>query len=154
MSSSKNKVFKLEKKCQVRCQNCMEKVLDSLSLSTIIKDQKLHVWNSGWAISNPERWCCESAALSSVQSLSCVRLFATPWTAARQAPCPSPSPGVHPNPCLLSRWCHPTISSSVIPFSTCPQSFPASGSFQMSPLSHLQIEMVLFLLSNLYLICS
>ena len=46
-------------------------------------------------------------------------------------PCPSPTPGVHPNPCPLSCWCHPTISSSVIPFS-CLQSFPASGSFQMS----------------------
>jgi len=49
-------------------------------------------------------------------------------------PCPSPTPGVHPNPCPLSRWCHPTISSSVVPFSACPQSFPASGSFQMSQL--------------------
>ena len=49
-------------------------------------------------------------------------------------PCPSPTPGVHLNPCPLSRWCHPTISSSVIPFSSCPQSFPASGSFQMSQL--------------------
>ena len=49
-------------------------------------------------------------------------------------PCPSPTPGVHPNPCLLSWWCHPTISSSVIPFSSCPQSFPASGSFQVSQL--------------------
>ena len=48
-------------------------------------------------------------------------------------PCPSPTPGVHPNPCRLSRWCHPTISSSVVPFS-CPQSFPASGSFQMTQL--------------------
>ena len=46
-------------------------------------------------------------------------------------PCPSSIPGVHPNPCPLSRWCHPTISSSVIPFS-CPQSFPPSGSFPMS----------------------
>ena len=49
-------------------------------------------------------------------------------------PCPSPTPRVYPNPCLLSRWCHPTISSSVIPFSSCLQSFPASGSFQMSQL--------------------
>ena len=49
-------------------------------------------------------------------------------------PCPSPTPGVYPNPCPLSRWCHPTISSSVIPFSSCPQSFPASGSFPMSQL--------------------
>ena len=49
-------------------------------------------------------------------------------------PCPSPTPGVHPNPCPLSRWRHPAISSSVVPFSSCPQSFPASGSFQMSQL--------------------
>ena len=46
-------------------------------------------------------------------------------------PCPSPASGVYPNSCPLSWWCHPTISSSVIPFSSCPQSFPASGSFQM-----------------------
>ena len=49
-------------------------------------------------------------------------------------PCPSPTPGVHLNPCPLGRWCHPIISSSVVPFSSCPQSFPASGSFQMSQL--------------------
>ena len=49
-------------------------------------------------------------------------------------PCPSPTPRVHPNPCPLNQWCRPTISSSVIPFSSCPQFFPASGSFQMSQL--------------------
>ena len=49
-------------------------------------------------------------------------------------PCPSPTPGVHPNPCPLSQWCHPTISCSVVPFSSCPQPFPALGSFQMSQL--------------------
>ena len=52
-------------------------------------------------------------------------------------PCPSPTPGVHPNPCLvmpLSWWCHPTISSSVVPFFSCLQSFPASESFPMSQL--------------------
>ena len=47
-------------------------------------------------------------------------------------PCPSPTPRVHPNSCPLSQWCHPTILSSVIPFSSCLQSFSASGSFQMS----------------------
>ena len=47
-------------------------------------------------------------------------------------PCPSPTPGVHPNSCPSSRWCHPTISSSVVPFSSRLQSFSASGSFQMS----------------------
>ena len=49
-------------------------------------------------------------------------------------PCPSAASRVHPNPCPLSRWCHPTISSSVFPFSSCLQSYPASGSFQMSQL--------------------
>ena len=49
-------------------------------------------------------------------------------------PCPSPTPGVHPNPCPLIKWCHPTVSSSVVPFSSRPQSFPASRSFQMSHL--------------------
>ena len=49
-------------------------------------------------------------------------------------PCPSPTPRVYSNSCPSSRWCHPTISSSVVPFSSCSQSFPASGSFQMSQL--------------------
>ena len=49
-------------------------------------------------------------------------------------PCPLPTPRAYSNSCPLRRWCHPTISSSVIPFSSCPQSFPASGSFQMSQL--------------------
>ena len=49
-------------------------------------------------------------------------------------PCPTPTPGVYPNPCLSSQWCHPAISSSIVPFSSCPQSLPASGSFPMSQL--------------------
>ena len=49
-------------------------------------------------------------------------------------PCPSPTPGVYSNSCPSSQWCHPTISSPEVPFSSCPQSFPASGSFQMSQL--------------------
>ena len=49
-------------------------------------------------------------------------------------PCPSPTPGVYPNPCPSSPWCHPAISSSVVPFSSCPQSFPVTGSFQISQL--------------------
>ena len=47
-------------------------------------------------------------------------------------PCPSPTPGAYSNSCPLSRWCHPTLSSSVVSFSSCLQSFPASGSFPMS----------------------
>ena len=57
-----------------------------------------------------------------------------PWLQHTRPPCSSPTPGVHPNSCPLSRWCHPTISSSVIHFSSCPQSFPASGSFPVNQL--------------------
>ena len=51
-----------------------------------------------------------------------------------RCPCPSPTPWVYPNSCPSSQWCHPAISSSVMPFSSCPQSLPASGSFPMSQL--------------------
>ena len=65
---------------------------------------------------------CYSFALqfSSVQSLSRVQLFATPWISACQPPCPSPAPGVHSNSGPSSQWCNLAISSSVIPFSSCP----------------------------------
>ena len=59
-----------------------------------------------------------------------------------KASCPSTTPGVYPNSCPLSWWCHPAISSSVIPFSSCLQSFPASESFQMSHSTH-QVAKVL-----------
>ena len=68
------------------------------------------------------------------QSLSPVWLFVTPWTAAHQdsLSIPTPTPRVYSNSCPLSRWCHPAILSSVVSFSSHPQSFPASGSFPMS----------------------
>ena len=69
---------------------------------------------------------------SSVQSLSRVWFFTTPWTTARQASLSITNSRSPPKP--MSLWCHPTISSSVVPFSSCPQSFPAPGSFQMSQL--------------------
>ena len=84
----------------------------------------------------PESWNAIWKSLSSVQishsvMSNCLQChepqhIRPPWL--------SPTPAVHPNPCPLSRWCHPTISSSVIPFSSCPRSFPASGSFPMSQL--------------------
>ena len=70
-----------------------------------------------------------SVQFSSAQSLSCVWLFVTQHA---RLPCPSLSPGVCSNPCPLSWWCHPTISFSLTPFISCPQSFPASGSFPIS----------------------
>ena len=69
---------------------------------------------------------------SSVHLLSRVRLFVTPWTAACQASLPSPTPRACSNSCPSSQWCHPTVSSSVHPFSSCLKSFPASGSFLRS----------------------
>ena len=79
------------------------------------------------------RWSIPESAPNhdSVQSLSHVWLFVTPWTAAHQASLPSPSPRACSKPRPLSWWCHPTISSSVTP-SSCLQSFPASGALLMS----------------------
>ena len=71
---------------------------------------------------------------SSVQSLSHVWLFVTHGPKHARPPCPSPTPRVYSNPCPSRQWCHPTISSSVVPFSSLFQSFPASGSFPMSQL--------------------
>ena len=75
-------------------------------------------------------------SLVSVQfSLSVVSDFLRPHEPQHaRPPCPSPTPGVHSNSCPLSPWCHPVISSSIVPFSSCPQSLPASESFPMSQL--------------------
>ena len=98
----------------------------------ILEPQKNKVWQSVF-LTCCQNWLdLEGIQFSSVQSLSCIQLFATPWTAAHRPPCPSPTPGDYSNSCPLSRWYHPTISSSVIPFFSHLQSFPASGSFQMS----------------------
>ena len=72
--------------------------------------------------------CCPGLI---IQSLSCVQPHGLQHA---RLPCPSPTPGVYLNSCPLSRWCHPAISSSVVPFFSCLQSFPALGSFLMSQL--------------------
>ena len=69
---------------------------------------------------------------SSIQLLSRVQLLASQGLQHARFPCSSPTPGACSNSCPWSRWCHPTISSSVVPFFSCLQSFPASGSFPMS----------------------
>ena len=86
--------------------------------------QKHHGFNLG----------CPNVLLSSVESIHHVWLFGTPWTVACQASLSITKPWSPSKPTSLSQWCHPTISPSVIPFSSCPQSFSASGSFQMSQL--------------------
>ena len=73
-------------------------------------------------------------AFSSVQFSHSVVSYSLPPHESKHTrpPCPSPAPGVHSNSCPSSQWCHPAISSSVVPFSSCPQSLPASESFPMS----------------------
>ena len=97
--------------------------------------ESMHGWKFNTMRNNPMKspsWI----TLSSVQFSHSVVSHSL-WPNEQQharPPCPSPTPRVHPNPGPLSQWCHPTISSSVIPFTTGPQSFPASGSFPMSQL--------------------
>ena len=80
-------------------------------------------------------WPMLCLAGASVSSLLCPEK--KEWACESQharPPCPSPTPRVYSNSCPSSRWCHPAISSSVVPFSSCPQSLPATGSFPMSQL--------------------
>ena len=81
-----------------------------------------------------EAHCTLSVQFSSVQSLSHVRLFVTPWIAAHQASLSITNSRVHSDSHPSSQWCHPAIPSSVAPFSSCSQSLPASESFPMSQL--------------------
>ena len=84
-----------------------------------------------WVVISFFKWLIQ---FSSVQSLSHVQLFATPWITACQPPYPSSTPRVHSDSCPSSQWCHPAISSSVVPFSSCSQSLPAAESFPVSQL--------------------
>ena len=93
------------------------------------KNLQSHLWllpKAFWE--TVPRW---SVQFISAHSLSHVYLWPHGLQHPRP-PCPSPTPKVYSNSCALSRWCHSTIASSVVPFSSCSQSFPASGSFQMS----------------------
>ena len=86
------------------------------------------------AFSSPQ-WSCPEKSHSVQFSPSVVSNSLQPHEPQHaRPPCPPPTPGVHPNPCPSSWCCHPIISSSVVPFSSYPQSFPESGSFQMSQL--------------------
>ena len=91
---------------------------------------------SQWALRDlgKERMSAISVQFSSVQSFSRVDSFRPHESQHARPPCPSPTPRVYSNSCPSSRWCHPANSSSVVPFSSCPQSLPASESFPMSQL--------------------
>ena len=82
----------------------------------------LSCWETKWS---------DAAQLSSAQSCPTLRPHESQ---PARPPCPSPTPGIHSDSCPSSPWCHPATSSSVVPFSSCPQSLPASGSFPMSQL--------------------
>ena len=100
-------------------------------------------WASGWKITKERRqwqgyscWSrsvvrCQGCSLQFSHSVMSDSLWPHGLQHARP-PCPSATPGVHSNSCPLSQWCHPTVSSSVVPFFSYLQSFPASGSFPMS----------------------
>ena len=109
--------------------------------------QKKHPVVDGTGYRTKFRWCKEQYCIGTwnVRSINQGKFTSVQFSCSvvsnslrprepqhARPPCPSPTPEVHPNPCPSSLWCHPTISSSVVPFSSCPQSFPASGSFQMS----------------------
>ena len=100
-----------------------------LSLSDL-----LHLLRSSLVAPTLQQMALFHSFLFVVSSLSYVQLFETPWTAPHQASLSFTSPRVYSNSCPLSQWRHPSISFSVAPFSSFPQSFPASGSFPMSQL--------------------
>ena len=95
-----------------------------------------HACNSVYQSLNCESESCEVTSQSSIQFSHSVMSDPLPPHELQHArpPCLSPTPRVRPNSCPLSQWCHPAISSSVVPFSSCPQSFLASESFQMRQL--------------------
>ena len=93
-----------------------------------------YYWVNKWF--KEKYWTLVSSIFSSVQfSCSVVSNSLPPHESQHtRPPCPLPTPGVNPNSCVSSRWCHPAISSSVVSFSSCPQFLPASESFPMSQL--------------------
>ena len=98
----------------------------------VIVESSDKTWSTGEGNGKPLQYSYLKTPISWVQfSRSVVSNSLQPH---ESPPCPSPTPGVHPNSCASSQWCHPAISSSVIPFSSCPQFLPDSGSFPMSQL--------------------
>ena len=110
--------------------NIIKAIYDKPTANIILNGEKL----KAFPLKSGTRQGCPLSALSSVQfSCSVMSDSLQPHESQHaRPPCPSPTPGVHSNACPSSRWCHPAISSFVVPFSSCPQSLPASGSFPMS----------------------
>ena len=105
-----------------------------LSFASLISGSNPILFSHLGLLNIDHRFVHGQVLLSSIQLLSRVWLFATPWIAACQASLSITNSRSLPKPCPSSRWCHPAISSSVVPFSSCPQPLPASESFPMSQL--------------------
>ena len=113
------------------CQSSLL-ILWSFQTLTFISANQGVYWS---LVGSPPMWCSLCGfTISSVQFSHSVVSDSLPPHESQHSrpPCPSPTPRVHSNSCPLSQWCHPAISSSVVPFSSCPQSLPSSGSFPMS----------------------
>ena len=116
--------------CQKRREVNVDEDVEGEHMNCCKCKLKLFQWKTVWRVLRKlkiELPCCFCCSVAK----SCLSLWPYELQHGRLL-CPSPSPGVWSNPCPLSRWCHPTTSSSVIPFSSCPQSFQASGSFPVS----------------------
>ena len=111
----------------------MDKGAWQATIHRVTKGSDMTLWLNE-KTATPSRLVLRAVWFSSVQfSRSVVSDSLWPHESQHaRPPCPSPSPGVHSNSCPSSRWCHPANSSSVVPFSSCLQSFPASGSFKKS----------------------
>ena len=112
------------------CSSSYTSVQLTLSHSEDLRPGWLHPSNATLRSLRISQSCYRNIQFSSVVSDS----LRSHWLQHAKLPYPSPTAGDYSNSCPLSWWCHPTISSSVVPFSSCPQSFPASGSFPMSKL--------------------
>ena len=113
------------------CQSSLL-ILWSFQTLTFISSNQGVYWS---LVGSPPMWCSLCGfTISSVQFSHSVVSDSLPPHESQHSrpPCPSPTPRVHSYSCPLSQWCHPAISSSVVPFSSCPQSLPSSGSFPMS----------------------
>ena len=106
-------------------ENPIGRGLQSMRMKRVEHVWATHIWKK------KENWNKKHCSVQFSHSFVSDSLWPHELQHARP-PCPSPTPRVHPDSGPSSRWCHPTISSSVVPFSSCPQSFPATGSFQIS----------------------
>ena len=118
-----------------RCQHCRW-IITCLTISSS-KESSANTWPSQWIVTVILTFSTEGYPFAQISQISRSVVSDSLWPHESQharVPCPSPFTGACSTSCPLNRWCHPTITSSVIPFSSCLQSFPASGSFLMSQL--------------------